>query len=412
MTPDFTFITRVDLLDKTFASIEKKLLRQRQINDWRIDVTPSYTDDMNAACNSTSMLFRPVLPRIPTPLPPPVTLPPVTLPSIPLRRAPPLIPNNSAQSCQLLIQRQAQKIKELTQKSIVEQNIMKSIYMLRREEERLRHLNEINIRDIQLKMLNKTVAENNQFIKDIESIDIRQNDREKDREMLLLDKVYLMRKLKVAELRLHMRQVEINALRGSDNPSEHDSSFSFTPKPSLLTQYDSSLEDPTFHQSRTIAQNDTSPENQTITRNNTSPIPSIAQQKHNQTKVSSSTQTSSAVPSLSTLAIGLLKSTQQSNQAYTTQPSPSLSLSSSPSNPCKIETSSTYKKRKLTTDNDIKLKSIKLTYKSQWTIYEDQLLLDKVNSLGTDDWINVSRFLPCRSNSECFLRYKKISTTN
>lgn len=45
-------------------------------------------------------------------------------------------------------------------------------------------------------------------------------------------------------------------------------------------------------------------------------------------------------------------------------------------------------------------------------MYEDQLLLDKVNLLGTDDWINISRFLPCRSSSECFLRYEKISATN
>ncbi|GAA5797583.1 hypothetical protein HPULCUR_002971 [Helicostylum pulchrum] len=383
MALDFSFITRVDLFDKTFASIEKKLLRQPQINEWRIDVAPSHTDEMNAACSSTSMLLRPALPTPPTA--------PVAL----LR--PP--PNPSAQSCQFLIQRQAQKIKELTEKSTVEQNIMKSIYMLRREEERLRYLNEISIRDTQLKMLNKKVASNNQFINDIESIEIQQDDREKDKEMLLLDKVYLMRKLKIAELRLQMQQVEINALRGSDNPSKLETSFYFAHKPPLITQRDSSPEKPTFHQD----QNDISPQNQTITRESTSPIPSAVQRKPDQTKIFSNTQTS-AVPRLSTLAIGLLKSTQQSNQVYTIQPSSS--------NPCIIETSPTSKKRKATTDNDKKLKSIKLTYKSQWTIHEDQLLFDKVNSLGTDDWKNISRFLPCRSSSECFLRYKKISATN
>ncbi|GAA5797447.1 hypothetical protein HPULCUR_002831 [Helicostylum pulchrum] len=54
MALDFTFITRVNLLDKTFASIEKKFLRQSQINEWRIDVAPSHIDEMNQYFNVTS----------------------------------------------------------------------------------------------------------------------------------------------------------------------------------------------------------------------------------------------------------------------------------------------------------------------------------------------------------------------
>ncbi|GAA5807351.1 hypothetical protein MFLAVUS_000709 [Mucor flavus] len=402
MVLDFAFITRVDLLDTTFASIEKKLLRQPQINEWRIDVAPSHTDDMNAASSSTSMLPQPILP---TPLPQPVMLPPTAtgsstapVPLCPLHMSPLLAPNVLAQSCQILIQRQAQKIKELTEKATIEQNIMKSIYMLRREEERLQHLNEISIRDIQLKMLSKKAATNNQFINSIENIEIGQDDREKDKEKLLADKNCLMRKLKIAELRLHMQQVEINALRGSDNPSELKTPFYFTRKPSLIARHDPSPENQTLNQN----QNDTSPDNQTITRDSTSPIPSVVQHKHDQPKVSAS-----IVPRLSTIAVGLLKSTQQANRART------IHSSLSSSNPCNIETSPNCKKRKATTtDNDKKLKSIKLTCKSQWTMYEDQLLLDKVNLLGTDDWINISRFLPRRSSSECFLRYEKISAIN
>lgn len=134
------------------------------------------------------MLPRPILP---TPPPQPVMLPPIAPvslcppPTAPVPLCPPhmapvallLAPNTSAQSCQILIQRQAQKIKELAEKAIVEQNIMKSIYMLRREEELLRHLNEINIRDIQLKMLKKKAAKNHQFISSIENIEIQQDVR-------------------------------------------------------------------------------------------------------------------------------------------------------------------------------------------------------------------------------------------
>ncbi|GAA5797446.1 hypothetical protein HPULCUR_002830 [Helicostylum pulchrum] len=63
------------------------------------------------------------------------------------------------------------------------------------------------------------------------------------------------------KLRLHMQQVEINALRGSDNPSELETSFYFAHKLPLITQRNLSPENPTFHQ----GQNDTSPQNQTVT---------------------------------------------------------------------------------------------------------------------------------------------------
>lgn len=155
--------------------------------------------------------------------------------------------------------------------------------------------------------------------------------------MLLADKICLMRKLKIAELRLRMQQVEINALRGSDNPSELETPFYFVRKPSLRTRHDSSPKNKTIHQD----QNDTSPDNQTITRDSTSPIPYVVQHKHAQPKVSAS-----VVPRLSALAIGLLKSTQQANHAHTTHPSPSSY------NPCNIETSPNRKKRKATTTDN------------------------------------------------------------
>lgn len=115
---------------------------------------------------------------------------------------------------------------------------MKNIYIIKHDEEKLHHLNQIRSHELQIEQLKQNIDNLRSVVKSIDQVHLSPNvifiylfnifplfpytnstkkkDVELDRESLLEDRLCLLKKLKVTELRLEMRDVELQAMRHNE----------------------------------------------------------------------------------------------------------------------------------------------------------------------------------------------------
>ncbi|KAI7887968.1 uncharacterized protein EV154DRAFT_519164 [Mucor mucedo] len=254
--------------------------------------------------------------------------------------------------CEKQISRQSNKLHKAEMESVRTHLAMKNIYIIKHDEEKLHHLNQIRSHELRIEQLNQNLKNLLAVVKSLDQVQLSPNDLELSRDKLLKDRLCLLKKLKVTELRLEMRDVELQAIRHNGHGK-----YGSIKRPSSMHH---------------IAPNRCMMDKSVLKK-----VPLL---------------------SLGSLADSLLKSSQPQNE-----------VKRSHVRTFEPQETRVHEKRRVIEDNK-RPKAIKLTYKDQWTAIEDDALFKKVDSYGENEWEKVSKALPYRSSAECYRRYHQLTS--